>query len=95
MTTIRLSDGIVKDDVLVVGLAVKNSKSSKAGTTSLQIESGDLAIDTKVLMQALSDLGWARTTELLADILNLSNLRGLGGGWRSIFWTAFFVPVAN
>lgn len=57
MTTIRLSDGIVKDDVLVVGLASKNSKSSKAGATSLQIESGDLALDTKVLMQALADLG--------------------------------------
>ncbi len=57
MTTIRLSDGIVKDDVLVVGLAVKSSKATKGGTISLQIESGDLAIDTKVLMQALSDLG--------------------------------------
>ena len=57
MTTIRLSDGIVKDDVLVVGLATKSSKSSKVGATSLQIESGDLAIDTKVLMQALADLG--------------------------------------
>jgi leucyl aminopeptidase len=57
MTTIRLSDGIVKDDVLVVGLAFKSSQSAKAGATSLQIESGDLAIDTKVLMQALSDLG--------------------------------------
>jgi len=57
MTTIRLSDGIVKDDVLVVGLASKNSKSSKAGATSLQIESGDLALDNKVLMQALADLG--------------------------------------
>ena len=57
MTTIRLSDGIVKDDVLVVGLAFKSSKSTKAGATSLQIESGDLAIDTKALMQALADLG--------------------------------------
>ena len=57
MTTIRLSDGIVKDDVLVVGLAVKSSKAAKGGSISLQIESGDLAIDTKVLMQALSDLG--------------------------------------
>jgi len=57
MTTIRLSDGIVKDDVLVVGLASKNSKGSKVGGSSLQIESGDLAIDTKVLMQALTDLG--------------------------------------
>jgi leucyl aminopeptidase len=57
MTTIRLSDGIVKDDVLVVGLAAKNSNSTKSGATSLQIESGDVALDTKALVQALSDLG--------------------------------------
>ncbi len=57
MTTIRLSDGIVKDDVLVVGLAAKNSKTTKNGATSLQIESGDVALDTKALVQALSDLG--------------------------------------
>jgi leucyl aminopeptidase len=57
MTTIRLSDGIVKDDVLVVGLAAKSSKPSKAGAPSLHIESGDLAVDTKLLMQILADLG--------------------------------------
>ena len=57
MTTIRLSDGIIKDDVLVVGLASKSGKSSKIGASSLQIESGDLAIDTKALMQSLIDLG--------------------------------------
>lgn len=57
MTTIRLSDGIVKDDVLVVGLATKTGKGSKANSPSLHIESGDLAVDTKVLMQALIDLG--------------------------------------
>jgi leucyl aminopeptidase len=51
MTTIRLSDGIVKDDILVVGLAAKSSKGA------LQIESGDLPIDAKKLMQTLSDLG--------------------------------------
>jgi len=51
MTTIRLSDGIVKDDILVVGLAAKSAKGA------LQIESGDIAIDTKTLMQTLSDLG--------------------------------------
>ena len=51
MTTIRLSDGIVKDDVLVVGLASKSAKGS------LQIESGDLALDTKSLLEMLSDLG--------------------------------------
>ena len=67
MTTIRLSDGIVKDDVLVVGLSYKSSPSTKSGATksgaaktgavSLQIESGDLAIDTKALLQTLADLG--------------------------------------
>jgi leucyl aminopeptidase len=57
MTTIRLSDGILKDDVLVVGLSFKAGKTNKLGATSLQIESGDLAIDTKVLMQSLIDLG--------------------------------------
>ena len=51
MTTIRLSDGIVKDDVLVVGLTTKSSKGA------LQIESGDLPIDSKSLLQTLSDLG--------------------------------------
>jgi leucyl aminopeptidase len=52
MTTIRLSDGIVKDDVLVIGLAYKSAKSSKTGATSLQIETGDLAMDTKSLLQS-------------------------------------------
>ena len=51
MTTIRLSDGIVKDDILVVGLAAKTAKGA------LQIESGDLAVDSKVLLQMLADLG--------------------------------------
>ena len=51
MTTIRLSDGIVKDDILVVGLAAKSAKGA------LQIESGDLVIDAKSLIQTLSDLG--------------------------------------
>ena len=57
MTAIRLSDGIVKDDVLVIGLAYKTSKTGKLGSTSLQIESGDLAIDVKALSHMLSDLG--------------------------------------
>jgi leucyl aminopeptidase len=51
MTAIRLSNGIVKDDVVVVGLSSKSAKGS------LQIESGDLALDAKVLLQQLSDLG--------------------------------------
>jgi leucyl aminopeptidase len=57
MTTIRLSDGILKDDVLVLGLSFKAGKGAKLASTSLQIESGDISIDTKVLMQSLVDLG--------------------------------------
>ena len=56
MTSIRLSDGIVKDEILVVGLAVKAAKAAKSAS-SLQIESGDLALDTKALLQTLADLG--------------------------------------
>ena len=51
MTTIRLSNGIVKDDLLVVGLSAKSAKGA------LQIESGDLALDTKALLPLLGDLG--------------------------------------
>lgn len=51
MTAIRLSNGIVKDDVLVVGLSTKSAKGA------LQIESGDLPLDTKALLQQLNDLG--------------------------------------
>jgi leucyl aminopeptidase len=51
MTTIRLSNGIVKDDILVVGLSAKSAKGA------LQIEAGDLALDTKALLPLLSDLG--------------------------------------
>ena len=36
MTTIRLSDGIVKDEVIVVGLAFKAGKSAKLGSSTLQ-----------------------------------------------------------
>ena len=57
MATIRLSDGILKDDVLVVGLSFNAGKGTKLGTNSLQIESGDVAIDNKALMQSLIDLG--------------------------------------
>jgi leucyl aminopeptidase len=51
MTSIRLSNGIVKDDLLVVGLSVKSAKGA------LQIEAGDLALDTKALLPLLSDMG--------------------------------------
>jgi leucyl aminopeptidase len=51
MSTIKISDGIIKDDVLVVGVSIKSGKGA------LQIESGDLALDTKALISTLNDLG--------------------------------------
>ena len=51
MSTIKISDGIIKDDVLVVGVAIKSGKGA------LQIESGDLAIDSKALIATLNDMG--------------------------------------
>ena len=40
MTTLKISDGLVKDDLLVVGLVSTNTKGGIA------IESGDLALDS-------------------------------------------------
>ena len=51
MTTIKIADGLVKDDVLVLGLSFKSGKGG------LVIEHGDLAIDTKPLLASLHDLG--------------------------------------
>lgn len=50
MSKIRLSDGIVKDDVLVIGLA----SNPKGG---IAIEGGDLSLDAKALLPLLSDMG--------------------------------------
>lgn len=66
MTTIRLSDGIVKDDILVVGLAAKTGKGA------LQIESGDLAVDTKVLLQMLADLGATGKADEITKVVGTS-----------------------
>ena len=51
MSSIKISDGIVKDDILVVGTSFKSGKGA------LHIESGDLALDTKALIATLNDLG--------------------------------------
>jgi leucyl aminopeptidase len=51
MTSIQLSDGIIKDEILVVGL------SHKKGKNSLAIESGDIALDSKKILATLADLG--------------------------------------
>jgi leucyl aminopeptidase len=50
MTTIHLSDGIIKDEILVVGL------SHKKGKSSLTIESGDIALDSKKILPLLADM---------------------------------------
>ncbi|MBC7463949.1 MAG: leucyl aminopeptidase [Actinobacteria bacterium] len=52
MAVVRLSNGAVSDDVLVIGLSYKEDKKS-----SLVIESGDLTLDTKSLLSTLADIG--------------------------------------
>lgn len=51
MSIVKISDGPLKDEVLVVGLASTNSKGG------LAIESGDLAIDTKTILASLLEMG--------------------------------------
>ena len=55
MTTLHLSDGIIKDEILVVGLSHK--KSMRDGKINLVIESGDIALDAKKLLPILADMG--------------------------------------
>jgi len=50
MTTIHLTDGIIKDEILVVGLSFKKGKAS------LNIESGDIALDVKKILPLLADM---------------------------------------
>ena len=51
MTTLKITDGVLKDEILVLGLA---STSSKGGVI---IESGDLSIDLKSILASLIDMG--------------------------------------
>jgi len=55
MPKLRISDGIVKDPILVIGLAHKNTGADSKAT--LVIESGDAAVDVKKLQRILGDLG--------------------------------------
>ena len=55
MTTLHLSDGIIKDEILVVGISHK--KSSGKSQSNLVIESGDIALDTKKILSTLADFG--------------------------------------
>ena len=51
MSTLKITDGVVKDEVLVLGLSSTNSKGG------LAIEAGDMAIDTKTVLAQLIDMG--------------------------------------
>ena len=51
MSTVKISDGVVKDEILVLGLASTNSKGGIA------IEAGDMALDTKTILSQLVDMG--------------------------------------
>ena len=57
MSTLKISDGVVKDEVLVLGLASTNSKGGIA------IESGEMAIDTKTVLAQLVDMGASGKTD--------------------------------
>ena len=51
MSTVKITDGVVKDEVLVVGLSSTNSKGG------VSIEAGDMALDTKMILSQLVDIG--------------------------------------
>lgn len=51
MSTVKITDGVVKDEVLVVGLSSTNSKGG------VSIEAGDMALDTKMILSQLVDMG--------------------------------------
>ena len=75
MTTLRLSDGIIKDEILVVGLAFKKSVREvavKNAKSNLVIENGDVALDTKKLLAILSDMGATGKSEEIIKIPGLS-----------------------
>ena len=48
MATLKITNGVLKDEILVLGLASTNSKGGIA------VESGDLSIDTKLILASLA-----------------------------------------
>jgi leucyl aminopeptidase len=76
MSKIKISDGVVKDEVLVLGLASTNSKGG------LAIESGDMVIDSKKLITQLADMGaTGKADEVIkipGSIVRLMVFTGLG-----------------
>lgn len=77
MAKVRLIDGAVSTDVLVVGLAHGEGKHP-----TLHIESGDLVLDTRPLLAALADLGaTGKTDEIIrlpGSSIRLLVFTGLG-----------------
>ena len=57
MSTLKISDGVVKDEILVLGLASTNPKGG------LAIEAGDMALDTKTILAQLADMGATGKTD--------------------------------
>ena len=51
MATLKITNGVLKDEILVLGLASTNSKGGIA------VESGDLSIDTKLILASLMIAG--------------------------------------
>jgi leucyl aminopeptidase len=76
MSTLKISDGVVKDETLVLGLVSTNSKGGIA------IEAGDLAIDTKTMLSQLADMGATgkadEVTKLPGSHVRLVVFTGLG-----------------
>ena len=76
MSTLKISDGVVKDEVLVLGLTSTNSKGGIA------IEAGDMAIDTKTILSQLVDMGATgkvdEVTKLPGSHVRLIVFTGLG-----------------
>lgn len=62
MSTLKISDGVVKDEILVLGLASTNSKGG------LAIESADMALDTRSLLAQLADVGATGKTDEVVKI---------------------------
>ena len=76
MSTLKISDGVVKDEVLVLGLTSTNAKGGIA------IEAGDMAIDTKTILSQLVDMGATgkvdEVTKLPGSHVRLMVFTGLG-----------------
>ena len=76
MSRLKISDGVVKDEILVLGLVSTNSKGGIA------IEAGDLAIDTKTMLSQLADMGATgkadEVTKLPGSHVRLVVFTGLG-----------------